>query len=287
MRKTLSFVLALALLLALAGSALPESAEAIPGTDFPSPDTLTGIRAVSVQVQEIPEETMRQLVGADFIVNYQYENTKTAKEACEKFAAAIREQYPDLTDGSGNVLLPVEYISGRDTFQVKVKRPAVTVAGEEVVGWFDFSACSGVLQRVMHSTVEHTLSAASSDGTAYVALQPFLHVAPGTEFAEACQALLARYTGDLAEYYQNVVAGEMDLSGAPAYRVTLTTHSPWDEKMTILGAVYLTTNAAGDYIQASVFAPAEETDASGAPVSALFTQLVQMFESTYTRTRPQ
>ena len=69
MRKALSFVLTLMLLLALAGSALPESAEAIPGTDFPSPDTLTGIRAVSVQVQEIPEETEQRpsRIGAQVI----------------------------------------------------------------------------------------------------------------------------------------------------------------------------------------------------------------------------
>ena len=284
MKKVLSMVSTLVLLLAFSGAALTEGAGTIPGTDFPMPDELTQVKAVSVEMTEFTEDFMKELVGGDFVVVVSFDSQKSAAQAREEYEAGIVKLYPDMTDSAGN-LLKVEDGAVKTDFRLVVKRggetgAASTVAGEEAIGWFDFAAYAGALTGVSHSEQEHMVTVGTKDGKASVSLWPIGYGGKDADFESTVSVELIHRYDEGAGIYRNVERTDMELDGVPACRVTFEMSDPFNETETFLGAAYLMTNAAGEYVRASVLARAEMEDPA-------FSELVQMFESTYTRTQPQ
>ena len=281
MKKVLSMVLTLVLLLAFLGAAPAEEAGKIPGTDFPMPDELIGTKAVSAEVTELTEDVMKEIVGGDFFVAVSYESQKAAKQAREEYESKMALLYPEMKDSAGNLLKVAD--GGKKTdFNLVVKRggETVTVAGEEMTGWFDFSAWAGALTEVSHSREEHRVSVGMKDGKTGVSLWWIGYGEKKADFASTVSAELTSRYDESKGIYRNVEAAELELGGAPACRVTCEMKDPFDETVTYLLAAYLTIGPTGEYVRVNVSALPEMQGPS-------FADLMKMFESTYTRTPPQ
>lgn len=281
MKKGLAMMLTLALLLGLMAGAPAESAGKIPGTDFPMPDELVGTKAVSAEVTELTEDVMKQIVGGDFMVTVSYDSQKTAKQAREEYESKIALLYPEMKDSAGN-LLKVADGGDKTSFNLVVKQAGetVTVAGEEMTGWFDFSAWAGALTEVSHSKEEHRVAAGTQDGKTGVSLWWIGYGEKTADFASAVSAELTSRYDESKGIYRNVEATELELGGAPACRVTCEMPDPFDETVTYLRAAYLTVGPTGEYVRANISALPDMQGPS-------FADLMKMFESTYTRTQPQ
>lgn len=296
MKKTLSFLLAFLMLLSVAAFASADESETVADTEFPHPDAVLDIKSVSTEVNVLTEEFMKQLVGADIVVSVSYASNASSVQAYEQYKSYIESTFPGSTDSNGNFLSLGENNTSTNYMTINIKLPAevITIAGEEELGWIDFSSCSDVLKKPRYSPEEKILTISSSNGLCGISMRLLLeYVNTNSSLSDVSSHILRNYTlyndgtpiPDSENIYHNIETSEFELDGRPAFKLKGEADDGVHEQL--LFAVYVTTNAAGDFVRINVNAPKNEgADANGNPDIIGIEDLCAVIENTYTRTQP-
>ena len=294
MKKTVSLLIAVLMLLSFSACVFAEGEDLIPGTEFPMPDAVTGVKSSSVV--EMNEKFMLEMMGVDMMINIYYADASSASQALGEYRSRMEVLFPGMTDSKGNVLLlPDSATSSNFPIKLNLNKEPISYIGMECIGWFDISSCNDVLNDPHYSEIERRMGVSSEDGLVNIQCELFESGYRDQDFADVCAYLLRKYTHDnrgneipeSENAFKNIVSAELELDGAPAYKISYEAEEPWGRCEMLSRVVYLTTNAAGDYIRLNLTTPKEgNLDKDGNPYRPAITDLVNIIENTYTRTEP-
>ena len=297
MKKSLSFLIALMLLMSLAVPAFSDESELIPDTLFPMPDSVLSVKAFNIST--LMETFMLELVGADSVITFTYEDNSAAVLAAEEYKALIEKDFPGFKDSKGNTLEiePPQKNSNINSFNILIhlNKEPVTSAGKETLGWIDFSSFADVLTEVGINKVEEIMSVSDKANLANIQLRLLRLGDYNPSFEDIRDEYIRKYHYDAVgkeipeaeNVYKNLKDTELELDGVPAYKFSFEIPDTMGRCETLSCAVYVTTNAAGECVRINAYAPKEGfPDADGNPYRPGIEDLCAIIENTYTRIEP-